>query len=40
MKSKLPKIDFSKLSDYEKNTGDTTTVSHEFACTGDKCEVI
>lgn len=33
----MPKLDFSKLSEYEQE--DNTTGSREFACTGDKCEL-
>lgn len=33
----MPKLDFSKLSEYEQE--DKTTGSREFACTGDKCEL-
>lgn len=40
MKSNLPKIDFSKLGQYENVTGDTTKAAQEFACTAGKCEVI
>jgi len=32
------KIDWSKLSDYEKE--DTTASSQTFACTGDVCEIV
>lgn len=35
----FPKLDFSKLGDYEKQTGDTTTVAQELACSGDQCEI-
>jgi ribonucleoside-triphosphate reductase len=39
LKSKMPeKIDWSKLSDYEKE--DTTASSQTFACTGDVCEIV
>jgi ribonucleoside-triphosphate reductase len=33
----LPKVDFSKLSNYEKE--DTTEINRDYACQGDKCEV-
>jgi ribonucleoside-diphosphate reductase alpha chain len=37
--SSMPdKIDWSKLSDYEKE--DTTASSQTFACTGDVCEIV
>lgn len=39
MMEKLPKIDFTKLGEFEKITGDTTDIVHEFACIADKCEV-
>ena len=32
------KIDWSKLSDYEKEDG--TSSSQQFACTGDVCEIV
>jgi hypothetical protein len=36
----MPKeIDWSRLRDYEKGT-DHTTGSREYACTGDKCELV
>jgi len=35
--SKMPKIDWSKFSNYEKD--DNTTASQELACTGGSCEV-
>jgi ribonucleoside-diphosphate reductase alpha chain len=37
MLSEFPKIDWSKLSDYEKS--DETTGSQEFACAGGACEI-
>lgn len=38
LESKMPKdIDWSRLSDYERE--DTTTNSHELACTSGQCEV-
>ena len=39
MVEKFPKLDFSKLSEYETKTGDTTTASREFSCSGNKCEI-
>lgn len=37
--AKMPEtIDWSKLSDYERN--DETTASHEFACVGGSCELV
>ena len=38
MKESFPSIDFSRLPFYEKN--DNTDVVKEYACVGDKCEVI
>lgn len=35
--SKFPKIDYSKLSQYE--TEDTTEGAKSYACVGDKCEI-
>ena len=35
--SEFPKIDWSKLSDFEKE--DETTGSQEFACAGGKCDI-
>lgn len=35
----FPKLDFSKLYEFEKATGDTTETAKTFACTGDKCEL-
>jgi ribonucleoside-triphosphate reductase len=37
---KFPKLDFSKLGDYEKKTGDTTEVGKELACSGGKCDIL
>jgi ribonucleoside-diphosphate reductase alpha chain len=34
----MPKIDWSKLKDYER--GDTTEGSQTMACTGDSCEIV
>jgi hypothetical protein len=34
---KMPRLDWTKLSDYEKE--DNTSGSQEFACVGDKCEI-
>lgn len=39
MIKEFPKIDFTKLGEYEKATGDTTTSSREFACNGISCEI-
>jgi hypothetical protein len=33
----LPAIDFSRLSEYEKE--DMTEINREYACSGDKCEM-
>ena len=38
MISKLPKIDFSRLSHYEEE--DQTTGAKEYACMGGKCDLI
>lgn len=38
MKGMPKSLDWSKLSDYEKE--DTTTASHELACVGTSCEII
>ncbi|HLD91383.1 MAG TPA: LAGLIDADG family homing endonuclease [Patescibacteria group bacterium] len=35
----FPKIDFTKLGNYEKETGDRTEVAKTLACSGDKCEL-
>jgi ribonucleoside-triphosphate reductase len=35
----FPKLDFTKLGEYERQTGDTTTVAQELACSGDKCDI-
>ena len=35
---KMPEIDWSKLSEYEKE--DYTTSSQELACTANSCEII
>ena len=35
----FPKIDFSKLHEYEKETGDKTEAAKTLACTGDRCEL-
>ena len=35
----FPEVDFSKLINYEKN-GDEVGVTQEYACSGDKCELI
>jgi ribonucleoside-diphosphate reductase alpha chain len=35
----FPKIDFTKLGEYEKETGDTTETAKTLACTGEKCEL-
>jgi len=37
LKKKMPKIDYSKLSKYEKE--DHTQGKAEYACVGDKCEI-
>jgi len=37
MIKKMPKLNWDKLSEYEKE--DMTTGSQEFACVGDKCEI-
>ena len=34
---KTPKLDYTKLSKYEKE--DNTSGSHEYACVGDKCDI-
>jgi len=34
---KFPKIDFSKLVEYENNTGDKTEAAKTMACESDKC---
>ena len=34
---KTPKLDYTKLSKYEKE--DSTSGSHEYACVGDKCDI-
>jgi len=36
---KFPKLDFSKLGNYEKASGDTTEVSQILECTGGACKV-
>ena len=36
--AEFPVIDWSKLSDYEKN--DTTKSSQTFACSGNSCEIV
>lgn len=38
LKAKMPVIDWSRLSEYEKE--DTTISSGELACTADSCEVV
>jgi intein/homing endonuclease len=35
----FPKIDFTKLSYFEKETGDKTEVAKTYACTADKCSL-
>jgi len=35
----FPKLDFSKLGEYEKLSGDKTEAPKTYACTGDKCEL-
>jgi ribonucleotide reductase class II len=35
----FPKISWEKFFRYEAGLGDTTTLSGEFACTGDKCAI-
>jgi len=37
LSSKFPKIDYGKLSQYEKE--DNTEGARSYACTGDKCEL-
>jgi len=37
MFQKMPEIDYSKISDYEKD--DQTTATHELACTAGQCEI-
>jgi len=39
MLSKFPKIDFTKLVDYEKKSGDKTEVAKTYSCTGNACEL-
>lgn len=39
MLAAFPKLDFSKLGDYEKKTGDTTTAAQEMACSAGQCDV-
>tara|TARA_Y100000310_G_scaffold37454_1_gene35176 strand:- start:162 stop:1247 length:1086 start_codon:yes stop_codon:yes gene_type:complete len=34
---RTPKLDYTKLSKYEKQ--DSTSGSHEYACVGDKCDI-
>ena len=36
---KFPKIDYTKLKDFENTTGDKTEVAKTFACTGTSCEL-
>jgi ribonucleoside-diphosphate reductase alpha chain len=36
---KFPTIDFSKLGEYEKQTGDKTEAASQPACTSDRCEL-
>jgi ribonucleoside-diphosphate reductase alpha chain len=36
----FPEIDFTKLGEFEKITGDKTEVAKTYACTGDKCELV
>ena len=38
LKEKMPKLDWSKLSEYEKE--DNTIGSQTFACSGDSCEIV
>ncbi len=38
MKQEFPKIDYSKLSEYEDE--DFTTGAQTVACSGDSCEII
>jgi ribonucleoside-triphosphate reductase len=40
MVAEFPAVDFGKLGDYEKETGDTTSVAQEFACSAGKCDVV
>lgn len=39
MVKKFPKLDFTKLHEYESKTGDVTEVGHEFACSAGQCDV-
>jgi ribonucleoside-triphosphate reductase len=39
MVKKFPKLDFTKLHEYESKTGDVTEVGHEFACSSGQCDV-
>jgi len=36
----FPRLDFTRLCDFEKDTGDTTKAHREFACSGDKCSLV
>lgn len=35
----FPKLDFTKLVDFERATGDTTEAAKTLSCTGDRCEL-
>jgi len=39
MLENFPRLDFTKLGEYEKISGDTTKTSREFSCSGDRCEL-
>jgi len=39
LNNKFPTIDFSKLGEYEKETGDKTEAAKELACSGGLCEI-